>query len=97
MIKRGRKSLVAFAFIIWGALVAAEPPTPVASEQEFWEFLGGWELEDGTWVNPLEFLGPDDEQISDETVKDRPYYQKLDNADHDTPIPTQAPELTPQP
>jgi len=91
MIKRGSQSLVALAFMIWGAAVAAEPQTPVASEQEFFEFLGEWELEDGTWVNPLEFLGPDDEQISDETVKDRSYSQELDNADHDTSIPTQAP------
>ena len=97
MIKPGSQALVALTFMLWGVVVAAEPQTPVTSEQEFFEFLGGWELEDGTWVNPLEFLGPDDEQISDETDKDRSYYQKLDNADHDTSIPTKAPEHTPQP
>lgn len=97
MIKRGSQSLVALVFMIWGTVVAAEPPSPVVSEQEFLEFLGGWELEDGTWVNPLEFLGPDDEQMSDETLKDRSNYQKSDHEDDDTVIPTQAPDLTPRP
>lgn len=88
---------MALVFMIWGAIVTAEPQTSVNSEQEFLEFLGSWELKDGTWVNPLEFLGSDDKEISEETVKDQSYYPKLDNADRGTPVPTQAPEPTPQP
>ena len=95
MIKRGSGSLIVLTLLIWGAVATAEPPTPMASEQEFLEFLGSWELEDGTWVNPLDFLGPDDDKIPNETAKEQSSYKKLDNADHDTPTPTSDSTLHP--
>ncbi len=97
MSKRGSGSLTVLTLMIWGALAAAEPPTSMASEQEFLEFLGGWELEDGTWVNPLDFLEPDEEHITDEAVKERSSYKKFNDADHDKPTPTHAPEPATQP
>jgi len=95
MIKQGSGSLVVLTLMIWGAVATAEPPTPVASEQEFLEFLGSWELEDGTWVNPLDFLGPDDDTISDETAKEQSFFEKSDNDDHDKPTPTSDSTLRP--
>ena len=97
MIKRGKGSWAVLTFMIWGTVAAAEPPTPMTSDQEFLEFLGGWELDDGTWVNPLDLLGPEDEQISDETMKERSNYKKLHNTDHDKPSPTPTPEPPLQP
>ena len=97
MIKQGRGSGAVLTFILWYTVATAEPLTPVAEEQEFLEFLGGWELEDGTWVNPLEFLGADNAEITDEPRK-----QPLSNTqsyehDHNKPIPTQAPKTTTPP
>jgi len=97
MSKRGSRSLTVLTLMIWGALATAEPPTLMASEQEFLEFLGGWELEDGTWVNPLDFLEPDEDQITDDAVKERSSFKKFNEADHDKPTPTHIPEPTTQP
>ena len=97
MIKRGSGSLTVLTFMIWGAVAMAEPPVPVASEQEFLEFLGSWELENGTWVNPLDFLEPDEEQITDGAMTERSFFKTLNDADHDNPTPTHVSEPTTQP
>ena len=94
MIKQGKGSWAVLTFMIWGAVATAEPPTLATSKQEFLEFLGGWELEDGTWVNPLEFLGPEDEQIINEPFEKRLPDTQSHNPDHDKPTPTQVPEAT---
>jgi len=95
MIKQGSGSLVVITLMIWGAVATGESPTPIASEQEFLEFLGSWELEDGTWVNPLDFLGPDDDTITDETAKERSSFKNSDNADHDKTTTTSDSTLRP--
>ena len=97
MIKQARISGTVLSCVLWCTAATAEPVTPIASEQEFLEFLGSWELDDGTWVNPLEFLGPDHTKTTDEPQRRALSNTQTYNDDHGNATPTQDPKATPQP
>lgn len=87
MIQQGKGLLVFWACLTWSTVVTAESPPAVEINEEFLEFLGGWELDDGTWVDPLGFLEPQDRQENKETRTEQPPRRTFDQNDHDSSTP----------
>ncbi len=91
MIPRGNGFLIFWACVTWGTIVTAESPPPIDINEEFLEFLGGWELDDGTWVDPLDFLETQERHENSDTMIKQPHQRTFDQSDHDQSTPTRIP------
>ena len=97
MIQQGNWPLALLLFLIGETVAVAQPQTPISPpDPEFLEFLGGWELDDGTWINPLDFLDDHDHPNHNVTpgkwVEESQVQESSDESNHENKDPIHAPE-----
>jgi len=97
MIPRGNGFLIFWACVTWGTIVTGESPPPIDINEEFLEFLGGWELDDGTWVDPLDFLEPHERQEQNESMIKQQPQRTMDQTDDDPSTPSRRPNHVSEP